>query len=166
VGIFRVSHFNVRQKLIGIFAGLIISGALIIPTIQNYIQNNLRPSIYYMDLVAGIDRYFSGDPEYSDRFIFAQEGGEADTIQIEILTDGYLFRWREAQIVQWDIPEGGGYIQLDIYAAARLSPLEISLTSLSTGETIRLDPLDPASWHHWTRIDLGDVQYQWAGGGS
>jgi len=165
VGIFNYLQFGARKKVIALGVSMALFGLLVITTVPNFIQNNLRPSIYYSDLISKIDNYFGGNPQYSDRFEIRNVGTAADIITVTIVGEGYLFRWRETQTLDSRLLEPNGRIKFDIYSTTASGQLEITVYSENSGKSIKFSPLDETGWNNWLDLGLEHIEYIWIGGG-
>ena len=165
VGIGKFLDMGGRKKMVWMVSAVTTFSILVLTTLPNFIQNNLRPSIYYSDLVGKIDSFFGGQPEYSDRFWLRNPSGEADVITVSILSEGYLFRWNETETLEWQFSEIGGEERFDIYSTSPVVPLKIMITSEGSGKSITIYPVSNPYWHQWVKIGNGGIEIRWVGGG-
>lgn len=164
-GIAKILHYRPQKHLIKFILTTSLLSVVVISTLPNYIQNNLRPSIYYAEIIRRIDKFIGGKPEFSDRFDFRSTNGQPDTITITITSEGYLFRWRESRTLEWEISEASRNIRFDIYSLDPTAQLEVIVTSKNSRESVQFSLLNKEDWNNWTEIGLEDIEYYWRGGG-
>jgi 4-amino-4-deoxy-L-arabinose transferase-like glycosyltransferase len=162
-GIAAFRTLNRRRIFLTLMVALTIAAA-VVASIPQTITRDLRPSLYYFDLIQGLKRFVPAEPFFSDGFLLHIDSPADDTLTVTILSEGLLFGENNARTLEWAVTKGPNEFSMTVYSDRPSPPLQIEIKSERLAQTITIEPIQRSTWWQWQPTELHGLEFMWAGG--